>query len=103
MLLCVVLCAMVAFAAEPTTSTEYDLREGRAHGAYVAGGTAVARTVTSAVAGTPVVPALLAALAALLAIVGGSRTSNVLDRGLGQDRSALRWAVLARRGPPARV
>jgi hypothetical protein len=100
MLLCVVLCSMVAFAAEPTTSTEYDMREGRSHGAYVVGGTTVARTVTSAVAGTPVA---LTFLAALLAIVLASRTANVLDRAGGQDRSVLRWAVLARRGPPARV
>lgn len=101
-LLCVVLCSMIAFAVEPTTSTEYDIQEGRAHGAYVTVGASVVRAVSTTVSGTPVVPAMLTALAALLAVVFATHALGVVATADGRDRSALRWATAARRGPPAR-
>lgn len=99
-LLCVVLCSMIAFAAEPTTSTELDMHEGRAHGAVLASQHPVARAVDG-VGAAPLVPTALAALAATLVVL--SRSRRVHAHHGAHTSAVLRRAGMARRGPPARA
>ena len=103
MLIALVLVGIVAFAAEPSTSTEADMHDGRAHGAYFHGGSMGAR-VAQAVDPTDDLraPTTVAVLAALLALLAAPSVGVVVTR-TPRDGTLLRWATTARRGPPARA
>lgn len=95
---------IVAFAAEPTTSTEADIHEGRAHGAFFHAGSTASRVMHVAQPSDDLVPSVPVALATLLALlVLASSGSIAVAPAAGRDGSVLRWATTARRGPPARV
>lgn len=104
MLIALVLVSIVAFAAEPTTSTEADMQEGRAHGAYFHSGSVGPRTAQAA---DPIddlsVPPLLEVLAALLALLLAAPSVTAVVTRTPRDGTLLRWATTARRGPPARA
>jgi hypothetical protein len=94
------LAAVVGFAAEPSTSTQYDAGEGR--GVFVVQhATHAAATVTARPVRLPArtVAALTTVLAGLLLVAPTARRrADVVGR---WTRTVLRWATLARRGPPA--
>lgn len=100
-LIALVLASMIGFAAEPTTSTEADRHEGRAHGAFFADGSPVARVAQVAAPNDTRTPNTVAALAALLALLLGTPSIAAVVSRVAGDGSALRWATTARRGPPA--
>lgn len=98
----IALLAVLGFTAEPSTSTQFDAREGR--GVFVTQ-TIVAQPVVAAATenapGTAAVVALAAGLAALLL---GTRSHAVVTGPASHSkRSTLRWAASTRRGPPALV
>ena len=97
-----VLVALLGFTAEPSTSTQFDAREGR--GVFVVQPTAGHQLVAAAV--EDVLPgrraaALLAMVTAVLLAGGAAMVVADGDRQL--SRTVLGWARAARRGPPALV
>jgi hypothetical protein len=103
LLIALVLVGIFAFTAEPTTSTEADIAEGRAHGAFFHAGSVGARTVYATESGDELAtPTTVAALAVLVALLLASPSVAVVARAV-RDGSRLRWATTARRGPPARA
>jgi hypothetical protein len=104
LLIALVLVGIFAFTAEPTTSTEADIAEGRAHGAFFHAGSVGARTAHSADAGDELATlATVAVLAALVALLLASPSTIAVVARTVRDGSRLRWATTARRGPPARA
>jgi hypothetical protein len=102
LLIALVLVAIFAFTAEPTTSTQADIGAGRAHGAYFHAGSTGARSLHSTDAGDELAtPATLVVLVALL-LVAAPSTFAVVVR-VARDGTMLRWATTALRGPPARA
>jgi hypothetical protein len=99
----IVLCLMVAFAAEPTTSTQLDVQEGRGVAVVHAGGASLSRDVVSDVGdASRAVPqvASLAGLTIMLAALA-SRALSSHEMGCGSLRPRTAIAALSRRGPPA--
>lgn len=103
MLLCVVLCSMLAFAAEPTTSTEFDMHEGRAHWGVVSHHASPVDSVVPTGTGSAAVPVTIAAVAALLAVFSASPAARVLVAPSGPGSTVQRRGGRGRRGPPARA
>jgi hypothetical protein len=95
-----VLCLMVAFAVEPTTSTQFDLAEGRGvvvvHGqGHQAPARSVIELTGRALIGAPVLVALLL----LVPLVRRPLRDIVSARG----PSVSRWRTPVLRGPPVLV
>ena len=97
-----VLCLMIGFAAEPTTSTQLDVREGRGVVVVHRAESSTARAQTTVGA-----PARLPALAVVL--LAATAFAGVAVR-LSAARGPSQWVLRvlgatapARRGPPALV
>lgn len=97
-----VLVGILAFAAEPTTSTEADMQEGWAHRAYFDARSAGPRIAQAADPSNDLrVPVTETALAALLALLVAAPSVVAVVARVARDGTSLRWATTARRGPPA--
>jgi hypothetical protein len=95
------LALVIGFAAEPTTSTEYDMKQGRGVRVTMQGTAKVINTTVSAVPSTTgplAVPA--AALLAILLMLQLSSRHDQVDR-LRRDEPAR--LSLSLRGPPVLV
>lgn len=94
------LCMILAFAAEPTTSTQYDLHQGRGV-AVVHSGTVSAKGPAGLAALPQILRTLLASVVALaVTVVAALRLLADVERPL-VTRRLERQCPLGRRGPPA--
>jgi hypothetical protein len=98
-----VLCLVIGFLAEPTTSTEVDVRDGRGVVVVDAGAPRVralaAACTASRLLRTPIAQVVAAAAATVIAGVALARHLRV-DGQAPSDPSALAAAARPRRGPP---